>query len=140
MAVMGVRGRSLPRIKGWELICKPAKPETMIRFPFRSFDTDLNMCTKWENKIYIKVSRNALSYTHLFCPVSSDRDNAGGKSHPLFPKGLSCSQRTGLEVPSRCGVGFWVALRRWDWCSWDPGGREETARTCSGSRHGSWGR
>lgn len=75
MAVMRLRGHSLPRIKGWELNCKPAKPETMLGFPFCSFDTDLNMCTKWENKIYIKVSRNPLSYTDLFYPVSSGADN-----------------------------------------------------------------
>lgn len=43
MVVSSLRGHSLPRIKGWELICKPAKPETMIGFPFCSFDTDLNM-------------------------------------------------------------------------------------------------
>lgn len=54
LAVKGLRGHSLPRIKGWELICKPAKPETMTGFPFCSFDTVLNMCNDRENKICIK--------------------------------------------------------------------------------------
>lgn len=88
LAVIRLRAHSLPRIKGWELICKPAKPETMIGFPFCSFDTDLNMYTKWENKIYMKVSRNPLSYIDLVYPVSSNMDNTGSKTHLLFPTGL----------------------------------------------------
>lgn len=61
LAVRIFCGHSLPRIKGWELICKPAKPETMLGFPFCSFDTDLNMCTKFKNKIYIKVEIHFLT-------------------------------------------------------------------------------
>jgi len=84
---MRLRGRSLPRMKGWELICKAAKPETVPGFPFCSTDTDLNMCTKWENRIYTEVSRNALCCTDPFYPVSSGLDAAGSRTPLLFPAG-----------------------------------------------------
>lgn len=140
LVVSSLRGHSLPRIKGWELICKPAKPETMIGFPFCSFDTDLNMRTKWANSIYIKVSRSLLSHRSVLHCVFSQVV----KLICFFLKDFPCSERTDLSwnlIPDGgvlSGFVFLVAVRRWCCCSWSPSGQEETQR-CGGSRHGCWG-